>query len=71
MKFDLTVSKILENAENPLKTYRVYFLKYGINGEYTQALSSSEAIENVARKHKKSVQEFQSINGATAKLVKK
>jgi len=68
MKFDLLVSVLLEATEK--KLYKVTFLKYGINGEYTRAYKSEEAIENVARKHKKNVKEFQGINGAVAKLVK-
>jgi hypothetical protein len=67
MKFDLLVSTILEDAT---KLYRVTFLKYGIHGEYTRAENGNDAIENVARKHKKSVKEFQGINGAVAKVVK-
>lgn len=68
MKFDLLVSTILEETEK--KLYKVTFLKYGINGEYTHAIDRDEAIKNVAINHKKSVKEFQGINGAVAKLVK-
>jgi hypothetical protein len=67
MKFDLLVSSLLE--ENKKKLYKVTFLKYGIHGEYTRANDRDKAIENVARKHKKNVKEFQGINGAVAKLV--
>jgi hypothetical protein len=67
MKFDLLVSTILEETQK--KLYKVTFLKYGIHGEYTRANSRDEAKENIARKHKKSVEEFKSINGAVAKLI--
>lgn len=70
MKFDLLVSTLLE--ENEKKLYKVTFLKYGINGEYTRASDRNEAIKNVAINHKKlnKLEEFQGINGAVAKLVK-
>jgi len=67
MKFDLLVSTILEDVK---KLYKVTFLKYGIYDEYTRAENGYSAIENVARKYKKSIKEFQGMNGAVAKLVK-
>lgn len=68
MKFDLLVSSLLEETEK--KLYKVTFLKYGINGEYTRAKDKEEAIKNVALNHNKNIKEFQGINGAVAKLVK-
>lgn len=69
MKFDALVSVILENTEGDLKTYKVTFLKYGIN-DYTKAYSKDQAITKVAKKYKKNTKEFLGINGAVATLIK-
>jgi hypothetical protein len=67
MKFDLTVSKILEATDK--KLYRVTHQAHSID-EYTHAKDKNEAIKNIAIKNKKSVKQWQGRDGAIAKEVK-
>jgi hypothetical protein len=67
MKFDLTVSSILEATDK--KLFRVTHQAHSVD-DHVHATDKNTAIALVARKHKKPIKQWQGRDGAIAKEVK-